>query len=143
MPLYNKVVGSGLTHIKVLWLTLTTALLCNQQGQQMELESLAQSSSARAQHEQPQTQLQPQMQMQPHIMQMPVGQMMPMQQRVGASVDELLTTAQLGAFCEPVRSMGVATIADFQDVDDEDLIGCGLNKIQIRRLRRRLLEMTV
>jgi hypothetical protein len=95
----------------------TTAPLYNQQGQQM--------------------------QMQPHIMQMPAGQMMPMQQRVGASVDELLTTAQLGSFCEPVRSMGVATIADFQDVDDEDLIGCGLSKIQIRRLRRKLLEMTV
>lgn len=39
--------------------------------------------------------------------------------------------------------MGVATIEDFQDVNDEDLIGCGLNKIQIKRLRRKLLEMSV
>jgi hypothetical protein len=68
---------------------------------------------------------------------------MPQQQRVGASVDELLTAARLDAFCEPVRSMGVATTEDFQDVDDEDLIGCGLNKIQIKRLRRKLLEMSV
>jgi hypothetical protein len=66
----------------------------------------------------------------------------PMQQRVGASVDELLTAAQLHAFCAPVRSIGVATTEDFQDVDDEDLIGCGLNKIQIKRLRRKLLEIT-
>jgi hypothetical protein len=27
MPLYNKVVGSGLTHIKVLWLTLNSMIL--------------------------------------------------------------------------------------------------------------------
>ena len=62
---------------------------------------------------------------------------------VEPSVDELLTAAQLHAFCAPVRSIGVATTEDFQDVDDEDLIGCGLNKIQIRRLRRKLLEMSV
>jgi hypothetical protein len=78
---------------------------------------------------------------------MPPGQMPPGQtppfQRTGASLDELLTAAALDAFRESIKAMGVATIDDFQDVTDEDLIGCGLKMIQVKRLRRKLLEMTV
>eukprot|EP01047_Picozoa_sp_COSAG01_P037739 COSAG01_NODE_3018_length_6713_cov_20.002570_7_plen_63_part_00 len=59
------------------------------------------------------------------------------------SLVELLTAAQLDAFREPIEAMGVGTITDFQDVEDEDLISCGLNKIQVKRLRRKLLEMAV
>jgi hypothetical protein len=71
----------------------------------------------------------------------------PMQQQppTSASLDELLTAAQLDAFRTPIEAMGVAFIADFQDVEDQDLhvIGCGLSKIQVKRLRRKLLEMTM
>jgi hypothetical protein len=74
--------------------------------------------------------------------QMPPGQMPPFQ-RTCASLDELLTAAALDAFRESIKAMGVATIDDFQDVTDEDLIGCGLKMIQVKRLRRKLLEMTV
>ena len=51
--------------------------------------------------------------------------------------------SRLDTFRTPIETMGVATIRDFEDVEDEDLIDCGLNKIQVKRLRRQLLEMTV
>jgi|EP01047_Picozoa_sp_COSAG01_P021161 hypothetical protein len=81
-------------------------------------------------------------QMLPQMQQMsPPMQQVP--QCAGASLDELLTVAALDAFREPIKAMGVATIDDFQDVADEDLIGCGLKIVQVKRLRRKLLEMTV
>jgi WD40 repeat protein len=89
---------------------------------------------------------QPEMQQAPDGAPVPVTSLtylspMQQQQRTGVSLVDLLTVAQLDAFRGPIEAMGVGSIEDFQDVKDEDLISCGLKIIQVRRLRRKLLEM--
>jgi hypothetical protein len=54
------------------------------------------------------------------------------------TIDALLTTVRLETFCEKIKAMGVTEVADFTDVADEDLEGCGMKKLEIKRLRRHL-----
>eukprot|EP01047_Picozoa_sp_COSAG01_P034469 COSAG01_NODE_2591_length_7409_cov_109.624077_7_plen_85_part_00 len=55
-----------------------------------------------------------------------------------ASLDALLTAASLNHVAAAIADLGVAEVADFADVTDEDLQECGLKKIEIKRLRRHL-----
>jgi hypothetical protein len=55
-----------------------------------------------------------------------------------ASLDALLTAASLNHVAAAIADLGVAEVADFVDVTDEDLQECGLKKIEIKRLRRHL-----
>ena len=39
--------------------------------------------------------------------------------------------------------LGVNTVKDFVDVDDLDLVNMGMNKIEVRRLRRKATPMVI
>ena len=55
-----------------------------------------------------------------------------------ASLHDFLETSNLSHVATQIIGLGVHDVADFQDVLDEDLVGCSLKPIEIKRLRRNL-----
>lgn len=57
-----------------------------------------------------------------------------------ASLEAVMTKANLGQYTAALQKLGAAQVGDLLDVEDSDLAGLGMMPLEIRRLRRKVSE---
>ena len=58
------------------------------------------------------------------------------------SLAEFLAAANLGQYLQALEAFGASSVADLQDVSEEDLVQLGLKTLEVKRLLRSIAEAT-
>ena len=58
------------------------------------------------------------------------------------SLAQFLAAANLGQYLQALESFGATSVADLQDVSEEDLVQLGLKTLEVKRLLRSIAEAT-
>ena len=58
------------------------------------------------------------------------------------SLHDFLAECQLAGYEMAMQEMGAISAADVQDIEEEELVGMGMKKLEVRRLQRSLAALT-